>query len=206
YKAKTAKVNSIKPHAKLDFIVSRTLAKMLKIINPPLYEEQKKFTELFLQKGVPVNSKYGDLAFTEMGIQLLLTDIIAVKELYFIPNITDSKSMIDRLNTWFREKKNDGPFVIAAVNYPRWIDPPPPQIPEIPQIKCPSKKQGEPDFVHWVVIVRKINNTGFHNNIDIWTWGKMLESRQLIKYTGGQNPDLTSGYLYSIILGCLKPE
>ena len=62
---------------------------MLKITDPALYNDQKTFTEKFrdpLKPGVDI-VKTGDLAFTEAGIVYMLTDIIGVSELSFIPGI-----------------------------------------------------------------------------------------------------------------------
>ncbi|MDY0163527.1 hypothetical protein [Desulfobotulus sp.] len=193
YTKKAAENPKIKPHTKLDFIISRTLAKMLKIINPGLYEDQKKYTEKFLVKGQPLGVKHGDLAFTENGVQLLLTDIIGAEELYFIPSMTEPGPMINALNKWFREKKDNGPFAIAAVNGLSWIH----QNSTAPSTIWDPSKQNY-DFAHWVVIVGEIRDQGWYC-IPIWTWAHMFKSCKLAK-------GKTEGYLYSVILGCLKSE
>ncbi|MEN6489770.1 MAG: hypothetical protein ABFD66_12995 [Smithella sp.] len=52
-------------------------------------------------------------------------------------------------------------------------------------------------FYSLVVITDEIKDMGSYV-IPIWTWGAFY-NRQLQK-------DKTSGYLYSVILSCLKPE
>lgn len=184
--------SGLKSWTKLDFIVSRALAKMLKIVDPALYNEQKAFTEKFLVKGSPLGVKFGDLAFTEMGIQLMLTDIIGVEKLRFVPAINDASTMIGALNKWFTERKNDGPFAIVAVNDAgKWIGKGQPPV----QKWNPSGAKSE--FTHWVVITGEIKDLGLYV-VPIWTWGAFY-SRQLPK-------DKTAGYLYSVILSCLKPD
>ncbi|NTW07260.1 MAG: hypothetical protein HGA29_05395 [Syntrophaceae bacterium] len=149
-------------------------------------------TEKFLVKGSPLGVKFGDLAFTEMGIQLMLTDIVGVERMRFVPAINDAPTMIGALNNWFTEKKNDGPFAIVAVNDAgNWIGNGQPPV----QKWNPSGAKS--DFTHWVVITDEIKDMGSYV-IPIWTWGAFY-NRQLQK-------DKTSGYLYSVILSCLKPE
>jgi hypothetical protein len=191
YKKKAAD-EKLKYWTKLDFIVSRSLAKMLKIINPSLYDEQKDYTKKFLVTGQPLGVKYGDLAFTEIGIQLVLTDVIGVERMRFIPGINEPGPMIAEVNDWFTKMKDNGPFAIAAVNGPSdWI-----HDGIIPSAKWEPAKQ-KYEFAHWVVITGQIKDTGMYL-IPIWTWGATY-NRNLIK-------DKTAGYLYSVILGCLKPE
>jgi hypothetical protein len=210
YKHKMAVKPSQKPWAKLDFIVSRSLARMLKITDPALYNDQKEFTKKFADPAKPNVDlvKMGDMAFTEAGVVYVLTDIIGVPDLSFVANPSGPENIIKAVNAWFQKYGDHGAFGIAAINpfYETkddkrwWFFPDGRNV--YPGLKSPARNWVQPawqpyEFAHWIVINGKIEDRNFWW-LPIWTWARQWEGR-LHKIH-------TAGYLHSVILARLEPE
>ena len=140
-----------------------------------------------------MGSKFGDMAFTEHGIQLLLSDVIGVSEMYFMLHVNAVKDMVTDQVDWFT-KHGAGSFAIAAVNDPnKWV------TGKGNALNAPWNQSGQKyDFAHWIVLNEKIIDQGGSWGVPVWTWAQSTLCPLPKAFA--------EGHLYSIILAYMKPE
>jgi hypothetical protein len=203
------------PKVKLDFIVCRSLGKLLKKLDAPLFTATKDFSKKFAPSlGLKPEQrdqvlKMGDLALTGEAVEFILREIVQVPSLE-----SHNKAKVELLggpaithivNQWFNDHAGREPLIVAAVNRGtyndnddapfRWLvggDP--------PRIAFPPRRRPEDqDYDHWVIITGKITtratSAGNEYVIPVWTWGR--------HFTARLHKDFTKGHISWLICSSL---
>ncbi len=180
---------------KLDFLVARSLGKLLKKVEKPLYDGAKDLSKKFAPKmGIAPDDilKRGDLALTGEAVQFILREIVQVPSLvaHDQSKLTSWAVINTTIDNWFSANKGREPHIVAAVNVGVYQDKKHPvtgaSIPVegfdwLKGIKPPDgvfrNRLGKPDFDHWVLITGPVKQKvhgkwGAIYEIPVWSWGE----------------------------------
>lgn len=212
YQRKLAQKPDLDPKSKLDFLVCRSLGKLLKKTDKQTYTETKDFSKKFApslkldKKDEDKILKKGDLALTGEAVEVILKEIVQAPVIESHNkgkmDLLAGPAIVGIINDWFDKHPMREPLVVAAVNRGHYmgIDPkthasvPVESLQWIqgydpPSSAFPHRLSSEPDYDHWVLITgkvsTKITSGGNEYAIPVWTWGKYFTARLLQNYTQG---------------------
>ncbi|MCE5241685.1 MAG: FYVE zinc finger domain-containing protein [Syntrophobacteraceae bacterium] len=191
----------------LDFLVCRSIGKLLKATDLPLYTASKDFSKKFAPgMGIQPDDilKAGDLALTGEAVHHILKEIVQVPSVTTVdqPRLNNERAVIDSINNWFRTERGREPLIAAAVNkgcysngqknLAAWLT-----GQACPDVPCPPRLPTEPGFDHWILITGPVTAKGSTYEIPLWTWGE--------PYTGKLKQGLVSGYIRSLVCAAQAP-
>lgn len=205
--SKTQRMND----TKLDFIVCRSIGKLLKKTDRPLYDGAKGFSKKFAP-GMKVDAdkilKKGDLALTGEAVEFILREIVQVPvmESHNQSNLTSGAIIYSTINDWFSRNKGREPLIVAAVNKGTYKDLDPLTGAKTvgtttnlnswlkgvapPNQPFAVRRPDQVDFDHWVLITGPADmlvspTFGAEYQIPVWTWAARHKARLMQKYTQG---------------------
>jgi len=210
---------------KLDFLVCRSLGKLLKKTNVPLYTGTKDFSKKFAPGLGVLDSqilKAGDLALTGEAVDFMLKEIVQVPVVvsHDSSKLTSGDVIFNTVNGWFSTHTGREPLIVAAVNRGLYKDLHPRTGAQekgtayqdldgwltkgvAPNQAFVPRGPNEPDYDHWILITGPMKSmatstTGLQYEIPVWTWGKY--------YTARLRQAHMDGYIAWLVCVSLDPQ
>jgi len=175
--------------ARLDFLLSRTLAHLLEYWpgGNAIVDMQREFSSSWKSW----DETQGDLAITEECVDGMMVNLVGVDKIrqiqHFRMNFLDSIYKVNKVLQ--SSSKSKTPFVIAGVQKPNTLLKA--QLTTTPYVR----KRSDPEFSHWVVIRDIIKTKGNNYEIPVWSWAK--------NYTVNIKASVAKTWFHNFILGTM---